>query len=80
MVKTTAQDNLDLAAIMRQQCEAHASIRHHAAGIIALSMAIGDVDAALRISIAERSIDEQQNLLSAARRLALLLSGGEAAR
>ncbi len=76
----TPQNNLDLASVMRLVGEAHATIRHHAAEIISLSMAIGDVDAALRISIAERSIDEMQHLLSAARRLATLLDGSAVSR
>lgn len=69
------QNTLDIAAIMRQQCEAHATIRRHGAEIIALSMAISDVDAAMRLAIDERTIDEQQTLVSAARRLTSLLNG-----
>ena len=76
----TPQDNLDLAKIMRLVGEGHATIRHHGAEIINLSSAITDIDAAMRLTIAERSIDEQQSLVVAARRLAVLLDGSEAAR
>ena len=64
-----------LDAISKLKGEAHATIRHHAAEIVSLSSAIGDVDAALRLTIAERSIDESQALVDAARRLSKLLEG-----
>ena len=68
-------NTLSLESISRLRSEAHASVRHHAAEILSLTSAIGDVDAALRLTIAERSIDESQALVDAARRLAALLDG-----
>ena len=77
MIGTTpTPDNaLSLDRISRLRSEAHAAIRHHAAEIISISSAITDIDAALMLSIAERSIDESQALVDAARRLSALLYG-----
>lgn len=75
----TPQHFLDLASVMRLADEAHAYIRHHAAEAISLSSAISDLDAALRLTIAERSIDEMQALLTAGWSLAALLESGGAA-
>ena len=72
-------NGFSLDSILRLRSEAHASIRHHAAEIVSLSSAISDVDAALMLTIAERSIDEQQHLVDAARRLASLLDGSAVA-
>ena len=66
-------NTLSLESISNLRSEAHAAIRHHAAEIVSLSSAIGDVDAALRLTIAERSIDESQSLVTASCRLASLL-------
>ena len=63
-----------LEAISKIKGEAHATIRNHAAEIVSLSSAIGDVDAAL-VASSERNLDEWQSLVSAARRLASLLDG-----
>ena len=68
-------NGFSLEAISKMKGEAHAEIRHHAAEIIALSDAVSDLDAALRLTIAERSIDESQGLVDAARRLSALLGG-----
>lgn len=78
MVGTTPTlDNaLSLDRISQPRSEAHATIRHHAAEIVSLSSAITDVDAALRLTIAERSIDESQALITAAQHLAGLLESG----
>lgn len=80
MIGTTPPpDNaLSLDRISQLRSEAHATIRYHAAEIVSLSSAISDVDAALRLTIAERSIDESQALVDAARRLAALLESGAA--
>ena len=69
-------NHLSLESISSLRFEAHATIRHHAAEIVSISSAISDVDAALRLAIAERSIDESQHLVDAARRLASLLESG----
>lgn len=75
MIGTTPQsDNLDLSEIATLRSTAHATIHAFATSIIGLADAVGDVDAALRMSIAERSIDEQQGLVAAARRLSALLT------
>ena len=68
-------NTLSLESISRLRSEAHATIRHHAAEIVSLSSAITDVDAAIQLTIAERSVDESQALVDAARRLATLLAG-----
>ena len=70
---------LSLDRISRLRSEAHATIRHHAAEIVSLSSAITDVDACLRLTIAERSIDESQALIDAERRLSALLYGSAVA-
>ena len=76
MSMTLDSDNaLSLDRISRLRSEAHATIRHYAAVILSLSSAITDVDAALMLTIAERSIDESQALVDAARRLVKLLEG-----
>ena len=67
-------NGFSLESISRLRGEAHATIRHHAAEIVSLSTAITDVDTAIQLTIAERSIDEQQSLVDAARRLASLLT------
>ena len=72
-------NHLSLESISRLRSEAHATIRHHAAEILSLTSAIGDVDAALRLTIAERSIDESQALVTAARRLSTLIEGSAVA-
>jgi len=68
-------NTLSLESISSLRSEAHATIRHHAAEIVSLSSAITDVDAAIQLTIAERSVDESQALVDAARRLASLLNG-----
>ena len=68
-------NHLSLESISRLRSEAHATIRHLAAEIISISSAISDVDAALRLTIAERSIAESQALVDAARRLTSLVNG-----
>jgi hypothetical protein len=66
---------LSLESISNLRSEAHAAIRVYAAEIISLSAGVSDVDACLRLTIAERSIDESQSLVTAARRLSTLLDG-----
>ena len=73
-------NTLSLESISRLRSEAHATIRRRATEIVALSSAIADVDAALMLTIAERSVDESQALVDAARRLAALLDGSAVAQ
>ena len=72
-------NTLSLESISRLRSEAHATIRHHAAEITSLSSALTDVDVALVMSIAERSVDESQALIAAARRLSMLIGGSAGA-
>lgn len=74
--KLPAGNCLSLTRILAMREEAHAEIRHHAHEIISLSSGITDVDVALTLSLAERNIDEQAALVTAARRLAALLADG----
>ena len=77
MIGTTLdQDNtLSLDRISQMRSAAHASIRHHAAEIALLASALENLDAAIRMAIVARSIDEDQCLVDSARRLAKLLDG-----
>ena len=68
-------NTLSLESISRLRSEAHATIRHHAAEIVSISSAITDVDADIQLTICERSVDELQALVGAARRLASLVNG-----
>lgn len=78
--KTPPPDNsLSLARVIALRGEAHAEIRNHAAKIVSISSAVSDVDAALQLSISERSIDESQSLVTAARRLSTRLDGSAVA-
>ena len=73
-------NGFSLESTVRIRAEAFAHIRHHAAEIVSLSSAISDVDAALMLSIAERSVDESQHLVDAARRLSTSLEGSAVGR
>ena len=77
MIGTTpTPDNaLSLDRISRLRSEAHATIRHHAAAIELLASGLETPAACLRLTIAERSIDESQALVDAARRLTSLVNG-----
>lgn len=68
-----------LDAISKLRAEAHAAIRHHAAEIVSISSAVADVDACLRLTIAERSIDEAASLVATAGKLAALIDGSAVA-
>ena len=72
-VHDVPRNSFSLAAIADLRSEAFSAIRQHAAAIDALAAALGDLDFAMQLSIAQRSIDQQQSLLDAARRLASLL-------
>lgn len=78
--KLDFDNTLSLTKILALRGEAHAEIRHHAAEIVSLSSAITDVDVALVLNLAERSIDEQQALVTAARRLSTLIDGSAVSR
>ena len=71
-------NRFSMAAVFRLRAEASAAIGKKSVEINELAAASGDVDFAMQLSIAERSIDDQQALLTAARRLAALLETGVA--
>ena len=71
----TPQNNLSLTRITDLRGEAHATIRRRAAEIISIGAAVELLDAALMLNLADRTIDDQQQLVTAARRLAFLLDG-----
>ena len=64
-----------LEEISRLRSAAHATIRTKSTEIEQLASGLEALDAALRMAIVARSIDENQSLVSAARRLATLLDG-----
>ena len=66
---------LSLAEVFQLREKAFAASAEHAAVIDALAAALGDLDAAMQTAIAVRCIDDAQNLIDAARRLAAILSG-----
>ena len=73
------QDNrFSLAEVFKVRNTAFAAIREHTTAIDAIAAGIAELDAAMQTAIAERCIDDLQNLLTSARRLAALLDGGQA--
>lgn len=69
------EDNgLSLENVFRLRGKAFAEIRQHSAAIDAIAIAIADLDVAMQTAIAERCIDDQQTLVTSARRLAVLLA------
>ena len=66
-------NHLSLESILRLRAEAFAHVRHHNAMILSLATGIETLDAAL-MSSTERNVDEMQSLVSAAGRLASLLT------
>ena len=68
-------NTLSLESIVRLRAEAFAHIRHHTAMILSIATGIESLDTALQQSIAERSIDESQSLVTTSCRLASLLNG-----
>ena len=73
-------NTLSLEEISQLRSEAHAVIRFHAAEIALLSSALENLDAATRMAIVSRSVDENQALVNAARRLSALLDGSAVAQ
>lgn len=66
-----------LESTVRLRAEAFAHVRHHNSMILNIATGIEQLDAAL-MSATERSIDDQQQLINAARRLVSLLADGSA--
>ena len=76
-VHDVPRNSFSLSKIAELRSEAIAAIRRHTAAVDAIAAALSDVDAALQLNIDCRSIDEQQVLVTHARRLASLLDCGE---
>ena len=73
------EDNrLSLENVFRLRSKAFAEISEHAFAIDAIAAAIADLDVAMTCFIDERSIDEMQGLVTAARQLADAMDGGQA--
>ena len=68
----TPDNSLSLTAILNIRAEAFAHVRHHSAMVLSITNGIEQLDAA-RFANCERSVDEMQALVTAARRLAALL-------
>ncbi len=68
-------NGFSLESTVQLRAEAFAHIRHHNAMVLNIATGIESLDTAIQQSIAERSIDESQALVDAARRLAALLKG-----
>ena len=66
-------NGFSLESTVRLRAEGFAHVRHHNAMVLSIATAIEQLDAAL-LSAAERNIDEQAALVTAARRLSTLLN------
>ncbi len=72
----TINDNvLSLDRILSLRGEAFATIRRDSAHVAMIATHVEALDVALQTNADSRSIDEQQHLVDAARRLATLLEG-----
>jgi len=69
---------LSLENVFQLRGKAFAEISEHAFAIDALAAGIAELDAALQTAIEERNIDDQQQLVTAARHLARFMDGGQA--
>ena len=70
------RNRFSLAEVFQLRGKALAAIRLHTAEIDSLASALIEVDVAAALSIDQRSIDEQQSLVTAARRLSAILESG----
>ncbi len=70
-----SDSTLSLTRILGIRAEAFAAVRHHTAMILNIATGIESVDVAVQTNADSRSIDEQQQLVDAARRLAALVNG-----
>ncbi len=69
-------NGLSLESTVRLRAEAFAHVRHHIVMVLSIAAGIESLDTARQQFIAERSVDEQQALVSAARQLLTLVDGG----
>ena len=67
-----------MAEVFQLRSAGFAAITRHATAIDSLAAALADIDTALQLNIDCRSIDEQQVLVTSARRLAAMLESGAA--
>ncbi len=67
-----------LQAVVELRSKAFAEISQHAFAIDAIAAAVADLDSALQTAIEEHCIDDWQILITSARQLSDLLSGGQA--
>lgn len=74
----TEHTKFSLAGIFDLRGQAFDSIKAHTAAVDGLAAALADVDLALQTVIAEKNIDDQQALVTTARRLAELMDRGRA--
>ena len=70
------RNRFSLAEVFQLRGKALAAIRLHAAAVDAIAAALIELDVAAALSIDQRSIDEQQDLIVAARRLSEALEIG----
>ena len=73
-----ANNGLSLAEVFALRGKAFTEISRHTAAIDRLAAGIADLDAAMQTAIAVRNIDDQQVLVTSARRLSAILDGGAA--
>lgn len=59
----TLNNSFSLEAVTRLRAEGFAHVGHHNAMVLSLATGIEALDAALRLTIAERSVDESQALV-----------------
>jgi len=71
-------NRLSLENVFKLRSKAFSEISEHAFAIDALAAGIAELDAALQTAIEERNIDDQQQLVTAARHLARFMDGGQA--
>ncbi len=68
-------NGFSLESVFQLRAKAIAEIRQHTTAIARLAAALADLDAAMTCCIDERSIDEMQNLITAARLLSDAMDG-----
>ena len=67
------RNSFSLTSIFYVRGKAFDSIRRHTAAVDAIASELEALDASMQMCITERSVDEQQDLITSARRLASLL-------
>ena len=75
--ETDSMITFSLAEVFTLRSKAFDEIREHTIAIDRTAAALADLDTAMQTAIAERCIDEQQALVTSARRLSAILDGGQ---